>query len=99
MGVTEVELPREGRTARLEVRSATVRLRGPPRPGGRLADLTINVVEAREGGAAPPGAQKPLCWVLLTALPVATLGQCLRVVRVYRLRWLIEEFHKALKTG
>jgi hypothetical protein len=97
MGVTEVELPREGRTARLEVRSATVRLRGPPRPGGRLADLTINVVEAREVGA-PPGA-KPVCWVLLTDLPVATLGQCLRVVRVYRLRWLIEEFHKALKTG
>ena len=97
MGVTEVELPREGRTARLEIRSTTVRLKGPPRPGGRLADLTINVVQAREVGA-PPGA-KPVCWVLLTDLPVATLAQCLRVVRAYRLRWLIEEFHKALKTG
>lgn len=37
--------------------------------------------------------------MLLTDLPVGTLAECLRVVRVYRLRWLIEEFHKALKTG
>jgi hypothetical protein len=58
MGVTEVELPREGRTARLEVRSATVRLKGPPRPGGRPADLTLNVVRAREVDAPRPAASR-----------------------------------------
>jgi hypothetical protein len=31
--------------------------------------------------------------------PVTTLEDALRVVGFYQQRWLIEEFHKALKTG
>jgi hypothetical protein len=96
-GVIEVEVPRENRTARVEVRSTTVELRGPPRPGGRLANRTINVVQASEIDA--PEGCTPLSWTLLTDLPVQTLDQCQRVIRIYRCRWLIEEFHKALKTG
>lgn len=96
-GVVKLELPREGRTAKLEVRSTTLELRGPSRPGGRLANTTVNVVHVQE--IDPPEGEDALTWTLLTDLPVETLEQCQRVIRIYRRRWLIEEFHKALKTG
>jgi hypothetical protein len=96
-GVIEVEVPRENRTAKVEVRSTTVELRGPTRPGGRLPNHTINVVQASEIDA--PEGCTPLSWTLLTDLPVQTLDQCQRIIKIYRCRWLIEEFHKAMKTG
>src|SRR5439155_21630920 len=38
-------------------------------------------------------------WVLLTDQPVATTAQAWDRVDWYKCRWLIEEFHKVLKTG
>jgi Transposase DNA-binding/Transposase DDE domain len=38
-------------------------------------------------------------WLLFTTLPITSLKQALEVIRWYSLRWLIEEYHKALKTG
>ncbi len=40
-----------------------------------------------------------MVWVLLTSLPTRTRSQIKRVVGGYTQRWLVEEFHKALKTG
>jgi hypothetical protein len=96
-GTVGLELPKEKRTATLEIRSAKLVLRGPPRPGGRLEDLSLNVVSVREIDA--PAGVKPLNWVLLTDLPIDTLEQCQEVIDIYRQRWLVEEYHKALKTG
>ena len=47
----------------------------------------------------PPEGVKPLCWLLLTSLPVDTLEQALQVICLYRLRWLIEDWHRILKSG
>jgi hypothetical protein len=99
---------RKARTATLELRVCTIELRGPERPGGRLEPLTITVVEAREKRAAKANAknvgdtdsdEKLLHWVLLTSLPAGTLLEALEVVAIYRERWLIEDYHKALKSG
>ena len=49
--------------------------------------------------AAPPPGTEALEWILLTDWPVENYAQALVVVLVYATRWLIEEFHKALKTG
>ncbi len=38
-------------------------------------------------------------WVLLTTWSIAKLNQMWRVVESYGGRWIIEEYHKALKTG
>ena len=38
-------------------------------------------------------------WLLVTNLPVNTQEDALRIVRIYRRRWLIEDYHKAVKTG
>ena len=100
-GATEVELrSRAGqpaRTAQVQVRSGTVRFKGPERPGGDKPDFTVNVVEVREV-AAPPGIE-PLHWVLLTSLPCGSWAEVQRIVGRYATRWWIEEYHKALKTG
>lgn len=85
------------RVATVELRSAAVVLRGPWRPGGWLGPEPVNVVEARE--ADPPDGVEPLHWVLLTTWPVGSALQCRRVVRAYARRWLVEEYHKCLKTG
>jgi hypothetical protein len=97
LGQLELYLVNHNRTARLEVRATSLELQGPPRPGGRLENVGIHVVRVREIGV--PEGVEPLEWTLLTDLPVTTLKECERVIRIYRVRWLIEEFHKAIKTG
>ena len=49
----------------------------------------------REAGA-PDGAE-PLVWRLLTTLSLAVPEDALEVVRLYRLRWRIEEVFRVLK--
>jgi hypothetical protein len=89
---------RRGRTAELTVRAAHVRLRRPRRRSAKLPPhLGVNVVMARE--EQPPEGVEPLEWILLTSEPIETSEQVQQVLRYYRLRWRIEDFHKAWKTG
>jgi hypothetical protein len=85
------------RTATLEVRTITVKLRGPYRPGGATPPVEVNVVEAHE--VNPPKGVQAIRWVLLTSLPIHNLKAALQAVSLYACRWLIEEYHKALKSG
>jgi len=85
------------RTATVEVRAREVRVRGPWRPEGKLPAQSVNVIEIKERQA--PAGVEPLRWVLLTSWPCETLEQCLKVARAYSARWLVEEYHKALKSG
>jgi hypothetical protein len=48
--------------------------------------------------SAPDGVE-PVRWRLWTRLPIDEPEQLLTIVDIYRTRWLIEEFFKALKTG
>jgi len=56
-----------------------------------------NLVEVRE--IDPPEGAAPVHWLIWTTEPVDTPVQAARVVDLYRLRWLVEEFFGALKTG
>ena len=47
----------------------------------------------------PPTDVEQVEWVLLTSLPVASFDDAWRILGYYEKRWLIEEYHKALKTG
>lgn len=47
----------------------------------------------------PPRGVKPLEWILYTSLLVETFEDVWEVISYYEKRWLIEEWHKALKTG
>ncbi len=85
------------RTATVEVRSGSLTLKAPERPGPPKAPLTVNVVDAREINA--PVGVEPLHWQLLTSLPCTEWLDAQRVVGRYAARWWVEEYHKALKTG
>ena len=88
------------RTARLQVSAVRVWLRSPQRPGkgsGYLPPVRSTVVRVWE--ASPPPGAEGLEWILLTDWQVDNYAQALEVALVYSTRWLIEEFHKALKTG
>lgn len=90
------------REAKLEVRFGVVTL---PQPSMRspwlrqcgIASLTQWVIEVRE--ADTPRGVKPLHWVLYTSHPIMSFDDAWRAIGYYEKRWLIEEFHKALKTG
>jgi hypothetical protein len=38
-------------------------------------------------------------WLLITNLPVENEADAIRIVNIYQRRWLIEDYHKAVKTG
>ncbi len=85
-------------------RVATVALRAGPvvvcrprhsRDPTGPAQLKLTMVEAREVDG--PGDGQPLLWRLLTTLDVADAAGAADIVRMYRLRWRIEEIFRALK--
>jgi hypothetical protein len=47
---------------------------------------------------APAGVE-PLEWLLLSDAPATTAADALTLVQQYATRWVIEEYHKVLKTG
>jgi hypothetical protein len=59
--------------------------------------LKLWVVVVRE--VKPPKGQTPLTWVLLTNVPVANEADAWERTGWYECRWVIEEYHKAQKTG
>jgi hypothetical protein len=104
LGEFELELrARPGqaaRTAHLSVSATRVCLRAPYRPGsgpGKLPPIECTVVRVWEG--SPPAGVEPLEWILLCDAVVTSFEQAREVALQYAARWLVEEFHKALKTG
>lgn len=99
-GRVGVQVPQRGgrpaRRAVLELRSAEVTLALPQRPdGSELSPIRVNVVLAEERGRSA----ERLCWILLTSEAVESTAQVQDILRCYGLRWRIEEFHKAWKSG
>jgi len=87
-----------GRIATVAVRAGPVVIKRP-RHGFDAADprsVALTLVEVRETSAAPDG--KPLLWRLLTTITVDDAAAAREIVRMYRLRWRIEEVFRALKS-
>lgn len=90
----------KGRTARVRVRAGTVEI-ARPSTADRASDpasLTLGLVEVVE--IAPPAGKgvKPVVWRIVTTLPVTTPHEIDRVVRIYRLRWRIEQLFRTMKS-
>ncbi|MBF0423787.1 MAG: IS4 family transposase [Magnetococcales bacterium] len=99
LGEITFNLPkgRENREARpvvqtLRVVSVPV---SPPKKG--LPVLTVTAILARE--EHPPKGTKPVQWILITNLTVATLEEAKEKLDWYLCRWQIEVFFKILKSG
>ncbi len=90
------------RIAKIEVSSGRVfmplpRHKSPWLKSQSPKPIAMNVVRVREVDA--PEGVEPVEWILYTSLPVATFAQVWLVIEYYEARWLVEEFHKALKSG
>lgn len=90
------------RTAKMQVSVATVTFPRPSQYSQWVKNcgielLTVNMVVVREVDCSP--GLKPIQWVLLTSLPASTLEESWQVIEDYENRWLVEEYHKVLKTG
>jgi hypothetical protein len=87
----------KGRVALVSIRSGQVSLARPPGADAGDADsLELGLVEVFEPN--PPPGVAPLHWRLATTLPVRGSKASKEVVRLYRLRWRIEEVFRTLKS-
>lgn len=90
------------RTAQIEVRFGSLSM---PRPhdvsrwvkDSGIRQIAMQVVEVRE--VNPPKGVKPLSWVLYTGHAAANFEQAWQVIEFYEQRPVVEDYHKALKTG
>jgi hypothetical protein len=94
--------PQVARTAELEVRCGALHVPFPDRKSSYLKQFSPEpvamwVVHAIEVNA--PKDVERVEWILLTSLPVESFEDAWRIMGYYEKRWLIEEWHKALKTG
>lgn len=59
----------------------------------------VPVWAVRVWESKPPTGVQATEWTLVTSEPVRDQADALRVIDWYRARWLIEEYHKCLKSG
>ncbi|HWH68777.1 MAG TPA: IS4 family transposase [Candidatus Sulfotelmatobacter sp.] len=99
-GTYKVQVPRhEGQPAReatLSVRWSAVSLAAPRYYEGE-APVSLWAVSAQE--INPPAGLKPICWCLLSTVPVRTLKEAIECLQWYVKRWTIEDYHRVLKSG
>lgn len=89
---------REGRTAELQIRKATIELSRPVHGDQRLPEtIRVNVVLCEE--VNPPEGEEAISWMLVTTLPIDTDDQVQQVIASYCVRWQIECYFRTLKSG
>jgi len=94
-GSREITVPQKGgrsaRKATLAIRYAPITLKVPANKSGE--NIPLYYVGCSEDG------ESDLSWHLLTSEPVTNADEALKVVSYYERRWLIEDYHKAWKSG
>lgn len=98
-GKIKIEIPkRKGqkkRAATLEIKFLPINIPGPV--GKREEIIECNLVQAVE--INPLKNQEPLNWFLLTSINVSSFQDALKIIEWYKYRWIVEEYHKCIKTG
>jgi hypothetical protein len=85
------------REALVSVRFSPVTLKKPQHLSKDIADIALYAVLVQE--EQPPAGITPLCWLLLTTVPVLCLADAIERIAWYCQRWQIELYHKVLKSG
>ena len=95
----KVTVKRTARNAELAVAFAPVQIKPPSKKHGNHGNTPLAVWLVRVWEVNPPTGQERLEWFLLTNEPVLTYDDVYRVVGWYECRWIVEEYHKGMKTG
>lgn len=85
------------RTCQVAVRYGCYTIQAPHRTKkqGKCQPVALHVVEAKE--INPKG--EPICWRLLSSLPIENLADAKMLLRYYSYRWRIERLHYIMKSG
>jgi hypothetical protein len=88
------------RIATAAVRYTAVEVQPPhhARERIKLRPIPVCVVLAVECDP-PADVEAPICWLLLTTLPVDSYAVATQIIRWYATGWLIERYHFILKSG
>ena len=90
---------RKPRTTMVQVAYTPVRIAPPGKKAGDYVDEPLHLWAVRVWEPNPPKGEEPLEWILLTNYPVTTLKDACERIDWYERRWIIEEYHKGMKTG
>lgn len=90
---------RKGRKTKVEVAYAPVQLAPPRKKMGEYQNVPLDLWAIRVWEIDTPAGEQPMEWILLTNRPVHSVEEASERIDWYELRWVIEEYHKAMKTG
>ena len=93
------KVKRVKREAKMAVSFAAVQIKPPGKKNGNHGNTPLKVWVVRVWEVNPPKGQERREWFLVTNQPVLSFEDAYRVVGWYECRWIIEEYHKGLKTG
>lgn len=99
--VVEVQatVKHKARQAKVNVSFTPVRIAPPSKRQGEYDDCPLDLWAVRVWEPNPPKNAEPLEWILLTNVPVDSAKAAIERVEWYEARWVIEDFHKGMKTG
>jgi hypothetical protein len=90
---------RKARIANMAVAFAPVQIKSPTQKRGHHGNEPLPMWVVRVWEIDPPEGEERLEWFLLTNEPIETFEDAYRVVGWYECRWIVEEYHKGMKTG
>lgn len=90
---------RKAREACLCLSFGAVRIAPPGKRSGEYENIPLNLWAVRVWEPRPPRGEEPLEWILLTNVPVRTTADARERVSWYQSRFVIEVYHKGMKTG
>lgn len=85
---------RKKRIAKLDISFSKVIL---PQTTENNKSINCSIVRVFETDC--PDKQEPLEWFILTSMKVENFKDALEITKYYSYRWIIEEYHKCMKTG
>lgn len=101
MGQRTLDIPASSKQAarqtQLAVSWQSITIRKPRNTPGDEKYITVWVVRTWE--KKPPPDIEPIEWLLITSVPVQSLQDALERIEWYTCRWVVEEYHRCLKTG
>ena len=106
LGVVRIDVPRAAyqpvpnipqRQARLSIRAVRLTITSSRKKHPNRQPVAWTLLDVREND--PPAGVEPLHWRLWTNLPAGSLDAIQEILRFYRFRWRIEDFHLILKSG
>ncbi len=85
------------RDATVRVQFLSLSLQAPQHLRATMGPVALYGILVQE--VDPPAEVKPLCWLLLTTVPVTCFDDAVERINWYCQRWQIEILHKILKSG